>query len=101
MNDVTLPDACHCGAWNFERVVVQRKPGALIVTDFLACADCRAMYFAPVPAEAPNRLPPGHGIGIGGPQLDSDEKLKRDANEAAKAYRKPSRSGRLGPRGRK
>ena len=50
------------------------------------------MYFAPVPKRDPPEWRPGHGMGaIGGPPLDSDEKLKRDAKEAAKDYRKPGR----------
>ena len=39
--------ACVCGSENFERVVVQRKPAAPIVTDFVACVECSAMYWSP------------------------------------------------------
>ena len=35
------------------------------------------------------------------PAKDSAERLKADAAEAAKAYRKPGRSGRLRPGGRR
>ena len=39
--------SCLCGYENFERVVVERVPNRPIVTDFVACVGCRAMYFAP------------------------------------------------------
>lgn len=104
IDSVELELACLCGYENFERVVVQRKLNAPIVTDFVACVGCRAMYFAPVLPIAAPTLPPGHGKGIGGPPpgrvLDSSDKLKRDAAEAAKSYAKPGRSGRLKPSGR-
>ena len=59
---------CTCGYESFERVVVQRKPHAPIVTDFVACVGCRSMYFAPL-REVRTRpdLPPGF-VGVGGPQ---------------------------------
>ncbi len=47
---------------------MQRKPHALVVTDFVACLGCRAMYFAPFP-KAPD--PPSQATAIGsggGPQ---------------------------------
>jgi len=101
MDGVELELVCPCGYENFERVIVQRKPHPPIVTAFVACVGCRAMYFAPErPMEAPV-MPPGHGHGIGGPEpqgmADSSDKLKRDAAEAAKGYVKPGRSGRLKP----
>jgi len=40
--------SCTCGSENFERVVVQRKPAAPIVTDFVACVGCSAMYWLPL-----------------------------------------------------
>ena len=40
--------ACVCGSENFERVIVQRKPAAPIVTDFVACVECCAMYWSPI-----------------------------------------------------
>lgn len=93
---------CPCGYENFERVIVERVLGRPIVTDFVACVGCRAMYFAPLPVPAPVPLPDGHGIGtMVLPKGDTDEALKQDAAEAAKAYRKPGRSGRLGPGGRR
>lgn len=80
---------CPCGVENFERVIVQRLPHSPIVTDFVACVGCRTMYFAPIRETRPV-FPPGYGHGTGGgPQCDSDKKLKRDAAEAAKDYRKP------------
>ena len=51
MDGAELEIVCFCGgSENFERVIVQRKPYAPIVTDFVACVACRAMYFAPKPA---------------------------------------------------
>jgi hypothetical protein len=90
---VALELTCPCGlAENFERVVVRRKPHDPIVTDFVACVGCRAMYYSPVRKPDPPEWRPGHGmVAIGGPKLDSDEKLKRDAADAAKDYRKPGR----------
>jgi hypothetical protein len=97
MNGIELELVCPCGFENFERVVVQRKPHGAIVTDFVACVGCRAMYWAPQAAPLPPEVRPGHGMmAIGGPEKrpDSDAALKRDAAEAAKDYRKPGRSGR-------
>lgn len=95
MDGVELELVCPCGFENFERIIVQRKPHAPIVTDFVACVGCRAMYFAPPPRPLPPEHRPGHGMtGIGGPEqrsTDSSEALKRDAAEAAKDYRKPGR----------
>jgi hypothetical protein len=54
IDGVELELICLCGFENFERVVVQRKPHSPIVTDFVACVGCRAMYFAPL---APAALP--------------------------------------------
>ncbi len=90
----TPVDVCLCGSFEFERVVVARRPGASITTDFLACVSCSAMYFVPLPGFAPpGTTPMGHGHAIGGPQPDSDQKLKRDAAGAAKDYVKPGRHG--------
>jgi hypothetical protein len=94
---VELELVCPCGYENFERVVVQRKPHPPIVTDFVACVGCKAMYWAPPPSALPPEIRPGHGMmGIGGPEKrsDSNAALKCDAAEAAKDYRKPGRSGR-------
>ena len=49
---------CLCGHENFVRVIVQRKPAAPIVTDFVACVGCSAMYFAPVAPIAPLLVAP-------------------------------------------
>ena len=77
------------------RIVVQRKPHDPIVTDFVACVGCRAMYYAPLAPPNPPMRKPGDGIGaIGGPEPDSADKLKRDAADAAQDYIKPGRSGR-------
>ena len=68
---------CPCGYENFERVIVRRNPAAPIVTDFVACIGCRAMYFAPVAPlpkllseptlrDGPDLRPKGPGA-IGGP----------------------------------
>lgn len=98
MDGVELDLVCLCGYENFERVVVQRKPHPPIVTEFVACVGCRAMYWAPPPKPLPPEWQPGHGMmGIGGPekhQPDSAEALKRDAADGARDYRKPGRSGR-------
>ena len=48
MDVAELEIRCLCGdSENFERIVVRRKPNPPIVTDFVACVGCRAMYFAP------------------------------------------------------
>ena len=87
---------CPCGFENFERIIVQRKQHPPIVTEFVACVGCRAMYWAPPPAPLPPESRPGHGmIGIGGPEkqpADSVQALKRDPAEVAKDYRKPGQS---------
>lgn len=65
--------ACLCGSENFDRVIVHRKPGPPIVTDFVACIGCRTMFHLPA----------------GG--IMSDPEFKNDAAYAAGAYRKPGR----------
>jgi len=105
MDGLELELACPCGYENFERVIVQRKPHGPIVTDFVACVGCRAMYFAPRrPLDPPEKTIGSNLRAIGGPQperaLDSAAMLKRDATDAAKDYRKPGRSGPLKPGGR-
>ena len=116
---------CGCGYENFERVIVERVPGRPITTDFLACVGCRAMYFSPLgklnppttPAEPPAKPAPkpapkqqeyafptrqsDYPAGWVDPAIDRLKRLKADAEEAAKGYRKPGRSGRLGPGGRR
>ena len=77
---------------NVERVVVQRKPNPPIVTDFVACVGCRAVYFAPIPKpDAKPALTSSEMRGIGGPAPDTDAALKRDAAIAARDYLKPGR----------
>jgi hypothetical protein len=95
MDGEELDLTCPCGHENFERVVVRRKPNTPIVTDFVACVGCRAVYLAPVPRPVPTERPLGSEMGaIGGPEHtpDSAWTLKRDAELAAKAYQKPGRS---------
>src|SRR4051794_9249034 len=76
-----------------ERIVVQRKPHAPIVTDFVACVGCRAMYWSPIPRPDPVAKRPGQDMtAIGGP--DTSAALKRDSADAAVDYRKPGRSGK-------
>jgi hypothetical protein len=98
MDGVELELICPCGFENFERVVVQRKPHPAIVTDFVACVGCKAMYFAPLGRPDPEPPTVGSGMrGIGGPEKtfpDSAGALKRDAADGAKDYVKPGRSGR-------
>jgi hypothetical protein len=48
MDGVELDLVCPCGYENFERVVVHRRPRPSIVTDFVACVGCKAMYWAPL-----------------------------------------------------
>ena len=45
------PSECACGSQNFERIVVERQGCGPYRTDFLACVECRVMYFAPEPRE--------------------------------------------------
>lgn len=106
IDGVELELECPCGFENFERVIVQRRPGSPVVTDFVACVGCRAMYFAPVAKADPPEVRPGHNIGAIGPpspprtwQGDSAAALKRDAADAAKDYVKPGRH--TSPRHRK
>ena len=101
MDGVELELTCLCGYENFERVVVARRPGAPIVTDFVACVGCRAVYFSPVPKPDPREARPGDNLPAYGPPppprtwpVDSDDSLKRDAVEAAKDYVKPGRHTR-------
>jgi hypothetical protein len=91
-------DVCHCGSFEFERVVVERRPRPAVITDFVACTACAAMYFYPLPRSepSPTRLAAGmQAIGPPPPPRtwpeDSAAALKRDATEAAKDYVKPGR----------
>lgn len=47
------PTECPCGSSNFERVVVRRTGGQPYRTEFIACAECRVMYFDPEPRDPP------------------------------------------------
>ena len=49
--DGTPPTECTCGAQNFERIVVERRGLAPYLTSFVACAECRVMYYVPEPLE--------------------------------------------------
>ncbi len=62
------PTRCHCGAENFYRVTVDRRRSDAYPyrTDFVACAECRAMYHYPEPATQREPLDPDRA-GIGGP----------------------------------
>lgn len=42
-----------CGCENFERVIVERVIGRAVITDLLACVECRCVYFSPLPKAAP------------------------------------------------
>ena len=44
---------CACGSNNFERVVVQRPRSTPYETDFIACAECRVMYYSPKANDPP------------------------------------------------
>jgi len=50
---------CVCGAENFERVVVERVLSRPVVTDLIACVECRCVYYSPLPR--PSSLPPSSG----------------------------------------
>ena len=47
------PTECPCGSSNFERVIVRRPGGQPYRTEFIACAECRVMYFDPEPPPEP------------------------------------------------
>jgi len=55
---------CVCGCENFERVIVERVVDRPVITDLLACVECRCVYYSPLPRPAP--APPR-----GGPQMPS------------------------------
>jgi hypothetical protein len=62
------PCACVCGCENFRRVTVPRSSGKPYTTDFVACAECRAMFHCPAERETVLSRPDGYGAGIGGPR---------------------------------
>ncbi len=47
------PTECACGSNNFERVVVRRPNGNPYRTEFIACVECRVMYYLPEPRDPP------------------------------------------------
>ena len=62
------PNPCSCGSENLNRVTVLRPNGSPYATDFVACAECRVMYFSPAEREPPRVTGEGYGAGIGGPR---------------------------------
>lgn len=46
--DGRTPTSCTCGCEHLERVSIVRPGRAAYQTDFLACVECRIMYFAPL-----------------------------------------------------
>jgi hypothetical protein len=73
MEGSDLALVCLCGFESFTRVIVERRPASPIVTDFVACVGCSAMYWSPRAAKP------------------ADPLLERDAAIAARSYRKPGR----------
>ena len=73
MSGAELGLECLCGGNRFERVVVQRLPSPAIVTDFVACLACSAMFFRSL-AES-----------------SGQSRFLADVRDAAKDYRKPGR----------
>ena len=41
---------CGCGSSTFSRVVVEHIAARPIVTDFVACIECNAMFWMPLPS---------------------------------------------------
>lgn len=106
MEETGFGGECQCGSFEFERVIVQRRPNGPITTDFVACASCKAVYFDPLPAIVVTRSEgstPGGAIGgpDGGRSCSSPpqrhDALMRDVRDAAKDYVKPGRKP-SGPR---
>ena len=44
---------CACGSNNFERVMVHRPRTPAYETDFIACAECKVMYYSPKAGDPP------------------------------------------------
>jgi hypothetical protein len=57
MTDMLRPEGlvreCTCGSNNFERVVIERPRTAPYETDFIACEECRVMYYSPKASDPP------------------------------------------------
>ena len=86
---------CLCVYENFDRVIVHRNPILRWSRTLSQAWVARRSTGAPVRQQDPMPPRPGDGMGaIGGPQIDNADRLKRDALDAAKDYRKPGRSGR-------
>ena len=47
MENAVEKPLCGCGSDIFERVVVSRPDAGPYVTEFVACAHCKVMYFRP------------------------------------------------------
>ena len=100
MGDVGFGGQCQCGCFDFERVVVHRRPNGPITTDFVACVNCKAVYFDPLPpiVVTPREGSTGGGA-IGGPDggrscNSPHDALMRDVRAAAKDYVMPGRHAR-------
>lgn len=102
---------CACGAENFERVIVERVLARPVVTDLVACVECRCVYYSPLPRAAPaaarsgppmpsgtvtsepgmlrtwGAIPPGHP-----PREQTPEELKRIKEAAARAGKSRKKS---------
>ena len=44
---------CVCGCENFQRVIVERVLSKPVITDLLACVECRCVYYSPLPRAGP------------------------------------------------
>ncbi|MDQ6684151.1 MAG: hypothetical protein M3Z16_03415 [Pseudomonadota bacterium] len=51
--DVDLQISCPCGCENFNRIVVERIKGRPVVTDLVACVECRSVFHVPLPPPLP------------------------------------------------
>ena len=46
------PTECACGSQNFERILIERPGRGASRTGFVACAECRAVYYSPEKKDA-------------------------------------------------
>ena len=53
-DDEEIGSPCVCGCENFERVIVGRVVDRPVITDLLACVECRCVYYSPLPRPAPH-----------------------------------------------
>lgn len=79
------PSACICGCENLARVVVERVAGRPIVTELVACAECRCVYYAPLSrvTNSPDRAPLPEGFG----KITNEPWLLKAWGGAAPVYR--------------